>query len=87
MQLEDFARKEIERMNGIVENTEVLDKKGEGILELAKAYYKDSKHFLDKKDFIRAFEAVIISWAYIDSGLHLGVFKVPEELKDNFTIE
>lgn len=34
-----------------------------GNLDNIRAYVKDSKHFLDKKDLVRAFEAVIWAWA------------------------
>lgn len=85
-ELRDVAKKEIDQMDEIIEEVKVVDKKGNDIMELSKAYFSDSKHFFEKKDFIRAFEAVVISWTYIDSGLHLKVFKIPEKFKDHFTI-
>jgi hypothetical protein len=36
------------------------------------AYLQDSKYFLDKKDLVRAFEAVIWAWAWMEIGLELG---------------
>jgi len=41
------------------------------------AYVSDCKHFLEKKDFIRAFEAVIYAWGIYDaiSNMHLIVDK------------
>lgn len=32
------------------------------------AYISDSQHFLKKNDYIRAFEAVIWAWAYLEIG-------------------
>ena len=56
------------------------------LYDLAKAYYEDSKHFFKEKKFVQSFEALIISWAYIDSGLKLGVFLLQDEkLKEYFT--
>ena len=74
-------------MEEVIEAVEIMDDKGKDVLDLAKTYFNDSKHFLNKGDFIRAFEAVVISWAYIDAGLHLGVFNIPDSMKDLFTVE
>ncbi|MDP8012506.1 MAG: DUF357 domain-containing protein [Nanoarchaeota archaeon] len=60
------------------------DKKAEQILRTARDYFDDSKYFLDNEDYTDAFEAVIISWAFVDVGLLLGLFDVPDELKDYF---
>jgi hypothetical protein len=52
---------------------------------MASNYFKDSKFFLDKQDYIRAFEAVVISWSYIDAGIKADFFEVPKNLKKYFT--
>ena len=36
-------------------------------LQNMQAYIDDCQHFLDKKDFIRAFEAVIYAWGIWDT--------------------
>ncbi len=87
MQIEELARKEILKMENAMDSVSLTGSGGKDILELAKIYFQDSKHFMEKGDFIRAFEAVVISWAYVDAGLHMGVFNVPDRLKDLFTIE
>lgn len=56
------------------------------VIELAKNYFEDAKYFLKNKDYISAFEAIIISWAYIDACLHFGKIKIDESLKKYFTI-
>ena len=38
----------------------------EHIMENIKSYRKDADHFLDKGDFIRAFEAVVWAWAWLE---------------------
>lgn len=45
-------------------------KKTEDISFLANinAYIQDAEHFLNKKDLIRAFEAVIWAWAWLEIG-------------------
>jgi hypothetical protein len=37
------------------------------------AYLSDSRHFLDDGDLIRAFEAVIWAWAWMEIGKEIGV--------------
>jgi hypothetical protein len=54
-------------------------------LSMAENYFKDSKYFFGEGDIVRAFEAVVISWSYIDAGIKAGFFSVPEELREYFT--
>ena len=42
--------------------------------ENMKAYLKDSNHFIEKGDYIRAFEAVIWAWAWYEIGQNEGLF-------------
>ena len=49
----------------------------ESFLENISAYITDSKYFLEKGDLIRAFEAVIWAWAWMEIGLEIN------KLKDN----
>ena len=51
----------------------------------AKNYFDDGKHFFEKEDFLKAFEAFVIAWAYVDAGLKLDFFEIPEDMKENFT--
>ena len=37
------------------------------------AYISDSRHFLDNGDLIRAFEAVIWAWAWMEIGKEIGL--------------
>jgi hypothetical protein len=84
--LQQEADKEIKRIDKVLEELEVLDHHGQEILELIESYHTDSKHFFKEKMFLQAFEAAVICWAYVDTGLHLNLFKVPEEMKRIFTI-
>lgn len=42
--------------------------------ENMKAYISDSRHFLKKKDFIRAFECAIWAWSICEFCVELGIF-------------
>ncbi len=49
----------------------------EHFLENVAAYIQDSNYFLEKGDLIRAFEAVVWAWAWMEIGLEMG--KLVEE--------
>jgi hypothetical protein len=55
--------------------TVLIDKTKSELLENMDAYIADSEHFLKKGDLIRAFEAVIWSWANLELGLQLGILE------------
>jgi len=47
----------------------------ERFLENISAYLSDSHYFLEQKDLIRAFEAVIWAWAWMEIGLDEGLLQ------------
>lgn len=85
--MKELAEKEINKMENILKEMKVVDNRGLELYNLILSYFTDAKHFFDKKDFIRAFEAVVISWAYCDAGLHLKVFFIDGKFKKYFTAE
>jgi len=50
----------------------------EHFLENISAYLKDSNYFLEKRDLIRAFEAVVWAWAWMEIGLEIESLKKKE---------
>ena len=58
-----------------LKTTEAVDKKGEEFLTNINAYMSDTNHFLEKKDYVRAFEAVVWAWAWLEIGKEVGVIK------------
>jgi len=84
MVLKELSSREIERMERVFSEVEVVE--DSEVFLLARCYFEDSKTFFGKGEYVNAFEAVVISWAYIDSLLHLGKIRVPSELKCLFTI-
>ncbi len=86
MELEEVVKKEIEKMEKVLKSVKIKNPMALEIYNLALSYLIDSKHFFNSGDLIRAFEAVVISWAYIDSCLHFNFLEIPEELKDLFTV-
>jgi len=86
MNLKEIVKKEIEKMEEVVKEVELKDIKALEVYNLALSYFSDAKHFFEKEDFVRAFEAVVISWAYLDACLHFGFIEIPEKFKKYFTV-
>ncbi len=73
------TEKWLHRLEAELDGAKVLEKKGNEFLENVRAYTLDSKHFLSKKDFVRAFEAVIWAWAFLSIAKELELIKVEVE--------
>ena len=56
-------------------------KEAEDLLNLAKCYFDDAKHFEKKGDLINAFGAICYSHAFLDIGARLGFFDVGNDNK------
>ncbi|MCL4399567.1 DUF357 domain-containing protein [Candidatus Parvarchaeota archaeon] len=86
---DDISRRytqERETMQRVFASLSVKKTKYSGeFFEMAHNYYNDSYYFFKKGDVTRAFEAIVISWSYIDAGLKLGMFSLPQELHTFFT--
>ncbi len=50
----------------------------EHFLDNVSAYIRDSHYFLEKRDLIRAFEAVIWAWAWMEIGLEKELLRQKE---------
>ena len=86
MKIKELAKKEIEKIEEIIKEVKLKDNVALEVYNLALSYFSDAKHFFEKEDFVRAFEAVVISWAYLDACLHFGFIEVPEKFKKYFTV-
>ena len=52
-----------------------LEKAAKSALRNLDAYMKDTRHFLEKQDFVRAFEAVIYAYGILETCERLGLIK------------
>jgi hypothetical protein len=87
-ELEEQVTKHSKVMSEVFKNIRLLKKEEEfkEFYKLALSYFNDSKHFHSKGLLVQAFEALIISWAYLDTGLRLDIFELTDEkLSDYFT--
>ena len=53
----------------------LIDNSKENFIKNIDAYISDSEHFLAQNDLIRAFEAVIWAFAWLEIGKDLGIIK------------
>lgn len=74
--LQEETLKMLKKIEPMVDKIDVVSNKGEEMLNNMKAYIADSKHFLNQKDFIKAFESVVWSWAILEICEELGFFRI-----------
>tara|TARA_Y100000310_G_scaffold137112_1_gene136035 strand:+ start:1175 stop:1435 length:261 start_codon:yes stop_codon:yes gene_type:complete len=85
MDIEKAAKREVDRIGKIMPNVILLESQGSALVSFAKDYAKDAKFFFEHGKFVEAFEAAIISWAYIDISLKLKLIKVNAKFLKHFT--
>ncbi len=68
METKEELKKETEKWLSKINEKKLTAKteKGEEFKKNIEAYISDSKHFTEKGDFVRAFEAVIWAWAFLE---------------------
>lgn len=75
MTLESELTREIKKwttkLDKALSTTNAIDERGAKMLSNIRAYRGDSKHFLERKDFIKSFECLIWAWALLEVGKEL----------------
>jgi len=79
MKIKEEIEKMLEKIEHLVDKIEINDNKGKEMLTNMKAYIADSKHFKEKGDLVKSFEAVVYAFGIFETCIKLGVFirKVP----------
>ncbi|MCK5474169.1 MAG: DUF357 domain-containing protein [Candidatus Aenigmarchaeota archaeon] len=60
----------------VLKKTKAVGVKGEEFLVNINAYMSDTNHFKEKEDFVRAFEAVVWVWAWLEIGKDAGFLEI-----------
>ncbi len=69
MAIDEDLRNETEKwLKKIEKERKKIGSGDDYIIKNIDAYISDSRHFMEKGDLIRAFEAVVWSWAYLEIG-------------------
>ena len=76
--LEEDLRSETVKWQGKAQDLYLKVSGDSEFLENVSAYIRDCQYFLDKNDLIRAFEAIIWAWAWMEIGLQKGVLTLKD---------
>jgi len=74
-QLISETEKWLKKAEAEFKKTKPNEKRGEEFSKNIAAYLNDTKYFSEKKDYVRAFEAVIWAWAWIEIGKDTGILR------------
>jgi hypothetical protein len=85
--MKEEAEKEIQKMQPVIDSLKLEKKEAKELFQMVHSYFNDAKYFFENGKFLQAFESAVICWAYIDAGLHLGVFSVDDKFCKMFTKE
>lgn len=83
-EIEVKLAKYLELTSSALKKVKIIEKhreEGEDLLNLAKCYFEDARHFEKKGDLVNAFGAVCYSHAFLDVGARLGFFDVGKDSK------
>jgi hypothetical protein len=83
--MKEEAEKEIKKMQPVIDSLRLEKKEAKELFQLTHSYFNDAKYFFEKRKFLQAFEAAVICWAYIDAGLHVGIFTIDSKFSKMFT--
>ena len=78
-ELENQVRKWLSKAENRYKTLRYRKKPDVDLLENINAYLLDTKYFMERKDWINAFEAVIWAWAWIEIGLELKILETEEK--------
>jgi len=75
MKLKKETEKWLQKIKVEREKIVLVDESKENFIKNIDSYIADSEHFLAQNDLIRAFEAVIWAFAWLEIGKDLGIIK------------
>tara|TARA_B100000315_G_scaffold250739_1_gene284101 strand:- start:54 stop:329 length:276 start_codon:yes stop_codon:yes gene_type:complete len=82
--IEEKLKKYFELTSKAIDKVKIVEqyrKQAEDLLDLAKRYFSDAKHFESKGDLVNAYGAVVYAHAFLDAGARLGFFDVGSDNK------
>lgn len=77
-ELAEETEKWQEKLDGALDAATAVTDDGEDLLENAEAYLQDAQHFQEQDDLVRAFEAVVWGWSWVEIGEQLGHIDTPD---------
>lgn len=79
--LEQETEQWAKRLDEALDEADARTDEGEAFLENVRAYRSDAAHFADDEDRVRAFEAVVWAWAWLEIGARIDAidWEYPED--------
>lgn len=65
----------IKKLEAKLQNTKLRDSKNQAFLDNIHAYVNDSKYWIEKGDYVKAWEVISFAWGLFEAGEDLEVFK------------
>ena len=72
----DVTRRALDTVKVIAPEKSYARRIAEDFLTMARSYFRDALHFVEKGDFVNGFAAVNYAHGWLDAGARLGVFDV-----------
>ncbi|MCD6403364.1 MAG: DUF357 domain-containing protein [Candidatus Aenigmarchaeota archaeon] len=72
IELEEIE-KQFKKLKEELKDVKPNSKKGEEFLKNIRAYVNDTEHFIEKGDYVLAFECIVWAWAWYEIGKELGM--------------
>ncbi len=70
-QTEKMLKEIKEKRTGLI----LVDGSKKSVVDNLDAYISDTQHFINKKDVIRAYEAVVYAWGILETLEHAGIIE------------
>ena len=77
-----YLERELKKLEEVFKKVKI--KKDLDAFKLAKSYFQDSKHFYEKKEYVKSFELVNYVWGILDALAIHTEMTVPKEIQKWF---
>ena len=67
----ELIEKWLEKLKKKLDKTEPIDDKGKELLKNIHAYIVDTEHFLEQRDYVKAWELISFAWGLFECGKEL----------------
>ncbi|MEM7815263.1 MAG: DUF357 domain-containing protein [Candidatus Aenigmatarchaeota archaeon] len=74
-QLQSETKKWLAKIKEERPRAELVDVRKKDFLKNIDAYIADTEHFMFHKDWVRAFEAVVWAWSWLEIGERIGILR------------
>lgn len=73
------TKEALDKVKIVKEGKVDFEEASKDFLDMARRYYDDAKHFMEKGDYVTAFAAINYAHGWLDAGARLGLFDVDHD--------